>query len=141
MHRCTAPALEQYNKFKLTFNFNCVTGKVEVAGSCCLDLNIYRGDSPNRAPFFSIKMNDNVSRRDRRVPGNGSDVTPGELLLRERARHRVLGRFVYWNRLFVFKPDGTLSTRLTLLPLPISAEENDRFCFKRKYYIHISRSW
>lgn len=56
-------------------------------------------------------MNGSVPRRDRGVPGNGSDVTLGELLLRERARHRVLGRFVYWNRLFVFEPDGTLSTR------------------------------
>lgn len=60
-----------------------MTGKVE--GAIVPGSDIYRGGSSNRAPFFSIKMNDSVSRRDCGVPGNGSDVTLDELLLRDRA--------------------------------------------------------
>lgn len=76
----------------------------------------------NRAPFSPIKMNDSVSRRDCGVPGNGSDVTHGRAAAtppRCRARASVcfsVARFVYWNRLFVFDPDGTLSTPVDFVP-------------------------
>lgn len=67
-------------------------------------------------------MNDSVSRRDCGVPGNGSDVTHGRAAAtppRCRARASVcfsVARFVYWNRLFVFDPDGTLSTPVDFVP-------------------------
>lgn len=82
----------------------------------------------NRAPFSPIKMNDSVSRRDCGVPGNGSDVTHGRAAAtppRCRARASVclsVARFVYWNRLFVFDPDGTLSTPVDFVPFT-----HDRF--------------